>query len=455
MIPTNIFGDIPIRVWEWVALFFYVLFIFIIAGVIQRRNLPQHPEYKYFNLGLLAKIGGGLGFALIYIHYYGGGDTFSYYETTLAFSNLLSEDPGTFLEVYFGGATQEMKSKFTADTGVPLGYIFLNGNNLMVSKLTLPFLLLGLNSYILTTILVSVFTFLGLWRIYKMFVHYFPQLKRNLAITVLFLPSVAFWGSSILKDSFTLAAVCYFISSTDRLINHRSGRVLNLIIFLLSAYFILNIKPYIFIILVPGTLVWFSYKRLQKIRNSLLRYLVVPIIYLGVLVGSYSILTTFGDVLGRYSLQRAFKMASVIHEDLQQEYYHGRTFDIGDYEPTPTGVLSKFPIATVSGLYRPFLTEAANAVMLASALETTFLLLLTVLPFFRNKPSDLFSFITSNPLLIYCMLFSILFAFMIGVTTPNYGALVRFRIPLLPLFASTLMILSHPSVVRRGQAVSS
>lgn len=448
MVPTNIFGEIPIQPWEWAALFFYLVFIFIIAGVMQRRNIERHPEYKYFNLALLAKIGGGLVFAMVYLFYYKGGDTFSYYETSLAFSKMLGKDPGTFLEVFFGGPTIENKSKFTSETGVPYGYIFLNGDNLMVAKLVFPLLLLGFNSYILTTMLVSVFTFLGLWRLYRMFVSYFPHLERNLAITVLFLPSVVFWGSGILKDSITIAATCYFIAATEGLINKKGSKIPDLLLFLFSAFFILNIKPYIFIILIPGTLVWFSYKRLQSIKNRLFRYLIVPIVYLGVLVGSYLILTSMGDVLGRYSLQKAFRMAAVINEDLQQEYYHGRTFDIGDFEPTPTGVLSKFPIATVSGLYRPFLTEAATAMMLVSALETTFLLILTVWPFFRNKPGQLFGFLSARPLLIYCLLFSILFAFMIGVTTPNYGALVRFRIPFLPLFATTLMIMCDRRTVQ-------
>jgi hypothetical protein len=451
MVPTNIFGDIPIRAWEWGALFFYLVIIFIVGGMFQRGRRQRSPEYRYFNLALLAKVFGGLGFAFIYLYYYGGGDTFSYYETTLAFSNMLEQDPATFFDVYFGGATQENKSQFTPDTGIPLGYIFLNGNNLMVAKLTLPFLLLGLKSFLLTTILVSVFTFLGLWRLYRMFVHYYPKLKRNLAITVLFMPSVVFWGSSILKDSFTLAAVAYFVTATDGLINARGGKRLpHLLTFLISAFFILNLKPYIFIILIPGTLLWFSYDRLQRIKSRALRYLAAPLLYFTVLAGSYGTLTSLGDTLGRYSFERIFRLAAVIQEDLQREYYHGRTFDIGDFEPTASGVLSKFPIATVSGLYRPFIPEVANAVMLASAIETTFLLVLTLLPFFRNRIRDLIGFLTSQPLLIYCLLFSILFAFMIGLTTPNYGALVRFRIPFLPLFASALVVLVDSAKLRQA-----
>lgn len=447
-VPTKIFGDIPIRPWEWLALIFYVIIIFLIGAYIQRKKVRRDPSYHYYNIGLLAKVGGGLAFALIYMLYYGGGDTFSYYETSLAFSNMLGQDPNNFMEVFFGGATQENKSAFTHETGVPLGYIFLDPENLMVSKLTFPFLLLGLNSYLLTTLLVSVFTFIGLWRLYRTFVSHYPHLKRNLAITTLFVPSVVFWGSSILKDSFTLAATCYFISYTDALINRKGNLFGNLIPLLLSAYFILSIKPYLFIILIPGTLVWLSYGALQKIRSRLARYMVVPFIYLSILGGSYLILSSIGGVLGRYSFEQAFQMAAVIQEDLQQEYYHGHTFDIGDFEPTPTGVLSKFPIGTVSGLYRPFLPEVANVVMLASALETTVLLVMTVLPFIRNNWSHLFGFITSNPLLVYCLVFSVLFAFMIGVTTPNYGALVRFRIPFLPLFASSLMILSDRKTVK-------
>ena len=48
--------------------------------------------------------------------------------------------------------------------------------------------------------------------------------------------------------------------------------------------------------------------------------------------------------------------------------------------------------------------------------------------------------LNTYPVLWFCVTFAVLFAFMIGVTTPNFGAMVRFKIPLLPFFAVFLIV---------------
>ena len=79
--------------------------------------------------------------------------------------------------------------------------------------------------------------------------------------------------------------------------------------------------------------------------------------------------------------------------------------------------------------------------MLFSALENTLLLLLSLGVLLRNNPFKLINRIISEPFLVFCLMFSVFFAFGIGLATPNYGALVRFKIPLIPFFTILLLIL--------------
>jgi hypothetical protein len=97
----------------------------------------------------------------------------------------------------------------------------------------------------------------------------------------------------------------------------------------------------------------------------------------------------------------------------------------------------------MAGLYRPFLWDAKNPVMLISALENFFLMFLTIRVFFRLGPIKLFRKIFSEPLLIFSFVFAIFFAFSVGLTTANFGALVRYKIPSIPFFLSLLMILDQ------------
>jgi hypothetical protein len=440
-IKTFIYGKIPIEFWEPPALFFVIILVFLISGYIKKRNAPNLPQYRFFLWGLWAKIIGGLLFACIYVFHYKGGDTTSYYECGLAFCNLFQVSFGDFMATYLGNGSLEVKSIFTNETGSPMWYMFSDDKTRMVIKILVPLMLLSFKSYFITTVLVAIITYGGLWRLYLMFTRYFPQYAKLLAIGVLFMPSVIFWGSGILKDSFTLAATCYFIVATNDLIIKRGNRFSRILVLLISGFLIVSIKPYILIILLPGTLVWFFYARIKRIRNKFFRYVLVPFIYAIIIPSSFLVLTTLSDSLGKFSPDTALNTAVVIQDDLKQEYYEGNSFDIGSFEATPISVISKFPVAMVAGLYRPFIWESRNVVMILSGLENLFILIITIMVLFAIRWRIIYQLIADYPVILYSFLFSILFAFMIGLTTANFGALVRFKIPLIPLYMASLMIM--------------
>src|SRR6266480_2974775 len=65
-------------------------------------------------------------------------------------------------------------------------------------------------SFYATVILLNVITFIPVWQLYKVFIREFPNLQKEFAIAVFFIPSVAFWGSGLLKDNITFSAVCLY-----------------------------------------------------------------------------------------------------------------------------------------------------------------------------------------------------------------------------------------------------
>ena len=46
-----------------------------------------------------------------------------------------------------------------------------------------------------------------------MFCEEYPRMTKELAIAFLFIPSVIFWGSGIMKDTYTFTAACWMTSS--------------------------------------------------------------------------------------------------------------------------------------------------------------------------------------------------------------------------------------------------
>ena len=119
------------------------------------------------------------------------------------------------------------------------------------------------------------------------------------------------------------------------------------------------------------------------------------------------------------------------------------SFDLGEIDPSIQGMMSKAHLAINAALFRPFIWEAKNPVMILSALENSYFLFLTLFLLVKLKFFGVFKLIFNNPFLLFSMLFSLFFAFSVGISTPNFGALVRLRIPCIPFFLSSLFILKH------------
>ena len=172
-------------------------------------------------------------------------------------------------------------------------------------------------------------------------------------------------------------------------------------------------------------------------------FFLFPVLIVGVSILSYYVLGSLSGSMSKFSVDNAFETAAATNHDLKQEYYGGSSFDIGDYDGTAGGILPLFFPALNAGLFRPFLWEGKSVVLLMAALENTFLLGFTIYILFKTRVKGTFKIIAQNPLLLFCVIFAVLFAFMIGLTTSNFGALVRFKIPIIPFFLSTLFIVDY------------
>ena len=159
-----------------------------------------------------------------------------------------------------------------------------------------------------------------------------------------------------------------------------------------------------------------------------------------VLAGAYSVL---GQYLGEYSLDNILIKAVKTQQDLVRGQYGTNSYDIGAYEPTLAGISSKIPAALNMAFFRPYIWDTKNAVMLLSGLENLFMLSFSLYILIKVKFSTLFKSLFSNPLLIFSFLFALFFAFSIGLTTANYGALVRLKIPCIPFYLCSLFILYY------------
>lgn len=419
----------------------YILGAYAYGYYVTKKNIRTNPEYKYFTKGLMVRIFGAIALGLVYFFYYDGGDTTNYFQTSSAYANLMFTDIDDFWIGWLGDGKSYIFN-FNENTGYPI-YKPRDSHSFFVVRLLIPIVTLGFHTYFSTAVLVASITYGGLWKLYQTFLLEFPALKKEFAIACLFIPSCVFWGSGLMKDSFTLSAVGWFTFAFYHFFIKKQRNISYGIYLLISAFIILAIKPYIFFALLPGSILWLSNNVVKKINHGFVRFLATPIILsLGAITG-YLALDNMGDNLGQYQLENVLDKAVITQKDMKAEYYGGKTFDIGNFDASIIGVLSKAPVAIFSGIFRPGIWDVRNAVMLVSSLENTYLLLLTLFLLFKLKFFGFFSLIRKNPMLLFCMLFSLFFAFSVGLTVANFGSLVRLRIPELPFFVAGIFMLRH------------
>ena len=431
----------------------YLLIVLSYAYIVTKKNIKTNPEYKYFIPGLIARISGAIALGLVYFFYYDGGDTTNYYQSATAYVNLFFHNKENFFEGWLGNPPSASSwSFFNQDTGYPV-YSHRDSHSFFVVRLLIPLMAVSFNSYFTCAIVVALTTFGGLWKLYQTFLQEFPDIQKELSIACLFIPSCVFWGSGLMKDSFTLSAVGWFTYAFYNFFIKKK-RKLNFGIYLLvSSFVILAIKPYIFFALLPGAILWLSNQQIKKINHTVIRVLATPFLLTIGVIGGYLALVQMGDNLGQYKVDNVLDKAVVTQRDMKSDHYGGKSFDIGDFDASISGIISVAPLAIFAGIFRPGIWDVRNAVMAVSSLENTYLLSLTIFLLIKLKFLGFFVLIRKNPLLLFAMLFSLFFAFSVGLSISNFGSLVRLRIPELPFFVSGIFILRHLYEKQSGEKV--
>lgn len=439
---NSAFYTINFHLIEILTTILFVFFIFLISKTIEKKRIEVFSHYKYFTSAILVKVFASVIFCLVYLFVYGGGDTTSYFHNSVILSNLFGYDNESFFKILFNGNKSEYFSYFNSTTGIPEGYMWRDSVTFFIIRLITPITLITQKSFLITTIIVSIISFTGIWKLYTFFCSLYPKLYHYFAFSILFLPSLLFWGSGILKDTFTLASIGWLTYSTHKVFILKKIKIKYFIMIFISSLLIITIKSYIFIAFLPGMIIWVFFEYLKKIENKLVKVLLLPTFLLMGLGLMMVLFSGLSSKLGDYSdMDAIIKKAQITQEDLTREHSYGKNFyDIGKIDNSISGLLSKMPSAIIAGIFRPFLWEASSLFMLLSGLENLLLLMLLIYGLYKIGLSKYFSTIINTPILTFSILFTILFAYGVGLATGNFGALVRYKIPLLPFFLSALFI---------------
>jgi hypothetical protein len=169
--------------------------------------------------------------------------------------------------------------------------------------------------------------------------------------------------------------------------------------------------------------------------------MLVPVVAgLIVFSGYYSVLK-IGEDDERYSLDKIAVTARITAYDIG--FYTGKDagsgYSLGELDGTFGSMIKLAPQAVNVSLFRPYLWEVRNPLMLLSALESLGLLFLTIYTVYKAR-RYLFGAL-GNPTILFCLMFSVSFAFAVGISTFNFGTLTRYKIPLLPFYLMAMILI--------------
>lgn len=429
--------------WNLVLAPTYFLIIIFIARFYSKKKAEKEPVYNYFIKGLLAKLIGCFFFCIVYSFYYEGGDTGAYFENSRCVANLFSKNFSVAFSIFTNHLTMENHHYFDQVTGMPHWYMYKDETTFATARFTIPFTFLGLKTFIPTSFLVATVSYIGIWKLFKLFVELYPKYTKLLSYSILFIPSFVFWGSGIMKDTFIVGATCWATYNFHKIFIKRDKLFTNALLFFLNFWVIITLKPYVVSALLVGMLFWLNSAYLNKIKNQFLRYMTLPFILVIVFGTGLYVFKNISSLLGDYGdFESAIERAQVTQQDLlREEQYGSNNYNLGKIDQSVSGLLKKAPMAIFTAIYRPSVIEIGSVSVLMSVIENTFLLLVSVYILLKTKTRRLFNIIRSNPLILYSMTFSLVLAFGVGIASANFGAMVRYKIPLIPFFFSALFLI--------------
>lgn len=179
------------NIWDVILIIIYFPICLWIGKRIQKRHRNNPLYQRWFMKGLWVKLLGGLAFALVYTFYFEyGGDTRTYFRDSLKVVEAMSISPKVYWDVLL--RTPYNISSEALDLMTQTA--FWHPREYYVVNLTSIFTILGLGSYFSTTLLISLFTYWGVWLFFLLLVEKYPYLEKQMAFAALFIPSVFFWG---------------------------------------------------------------------------------------------------------------------------------------------------------------------------------------------------------------------------------------------------------------------
>ena len=427
----------------------YVLIFHLIFSA-RRKQMPDPVLRKYHKHGFWIKVFSSVAFTIFFVYLTPGDSTSLYFPEGYHLSQLILKDPLNNIHLLFTpGVNYDENLLLDPDN---ISYFKLE-SNFFISRLVAVLSLFTFGKYLLINLCFSMISYSGVWRLYKFFYEHYPLLHKKFAIAIIYLPTLIFWSSGILKDPLCTGMLGWLTYSLYCIFEKKQSLVKNIIIAFLAGYILYIVKVYILISYLPFYVLFLVFGYIKLLKNNISKIAVGVIIAGFAILGLFALADKLKEELGVFALDKITESVKTQQTNfINMADQAESSFSLGvEYDGSLSSLLKMAPAAIAATFFRPYLWESKKISTLMSSVESLALMLLTLYVFLKAGPLKFFNTIFTNPMVFFCFFYSILFALFIGATTLNFGTLVRYKIPCLPFYiVAIFLILEDLSKKKNG-----
>lgn len=353
------------------------------------------PSWVYWS-SLILKLVAGIILGMIFLDYYGSGDTLYFF------------DVATRPEAY----AREPRTQF---------FIYL----------IRPLALITGSSYWITSLYLSLLSFVIIWYTVQIMCQLFPNRKFVFAMGFLFIPTVVFWSSGILKESIYFGAFALIVSITIAYYKDHRPSLYQLILTGVAFYVLFELKHYLFISALIFSSLLIAVKWYQQMNQRLRIGSILFLIAIGVS-------TQF--VHPYLKIQRLSWTIHTINQAMHEKSREASSLDIVVEDDRWVSIFMAAPKALYAGLLRPTIMDPTPVWGWLHRIENGFLAFFMMLSLLLLPKGQV---TIDRPLLVVSFGIILLLAIMLPLTSPNIGTLVRYKSIYFPFLFILCSILPH------------
>ncbi len=382
---------------------------------------------------------------LIYCLYYKGGDSNAYFNDGWLINKVLFSSPSLGIKLFFTGNLAENTDPVINALNEQFRY-GTTSDTWLVCKFSAFFQLFTFRGILLTGMMFAFFSFFTFWIFFKKIVSLVPGMKKQASWCIFFVPGVIVWGSGIFKDTICISCLFLLFAGFHDIFFRQKNIIKWAVIMFFAGLVLFIIKNYILFAFVACAALWlvfsFSRKFFTAKKSVVLKVAaVLMLLMICFYSGRRLILFVQQEALINDLIIKGVKTGVAMKMQAENNNQGTSSYDIGDIDPSFSGILHSAVAASNVTLFRPYLWEAKNPLVLTAALQGASMLLLVIYLLLKVNPARIVMTILKDPLIQFCVLFAILFSIMVGIASFNFGALDRYRIPCIPFFLLAIFMI--------------